>query len=131
MSVHDVVPAGSDATVVKDPQPSPVHRCTVKDVSVAEVSVHPRSTVLDDVAVAVSPVGADGGAGGCPVPTAPKTSTWKDPDPEKLSIRSVHVPAAAPGMPIVSKRPGAAQLPLLAWSLLCQPWSVGWCGSTR
>ena len=71
----------------------------------------------EDVAVAVSPVGADGGAGGCPVPTAPKTSTWKDPDPEKLSIRSVHVPAAAPGMPIVSKRPGAAQLPLLASSM--------------
>ena len=92
-----------------------MHRWTVKDVSLDEVSVHDSPTVLEDVAVAASAVGAEGGGDGS-VPSAPKTSTWKVPAPVKLSTRSVHVPAAALGTPIVSKRPGAAQLPLLASS---------------
>ena len=96
-----------------------MHRWTSKPVSSDELSAHASEIDVLDVAVAVRLPGAAGGegGGGATAPTAPKTSAEKDPEPEKDSTRSCHVPAAALATPRVSKRPGAAQLPFVASSM--------------
>ena len=71
-------PAGSGATTANVVQFPPAHLSTRNPFSLLEVSVQANRTCVEDAATAVSPVGAEGtaggGGGGLDPESPPKTS---------------------------------------------------------